>query len=84
MSQNYGPACQRCGHGKLRHVSGTGKCKCRNSKIDPTLRGPDGGCFCDRFVRGKTRAENIAAAKLAATGDYRFSRDPDVTHETRA
>lgn len=66
MSTPYSPKCQRCGHGQNRHSRGTGKCKCRNSKIDPTLKGPDGACFCDCFVRGKTKAENIAASQRAA------------------
>lgn len=79
MSTPYSPKCQRCGHGQDRQANGTGKCKCRSSKIDPTLKGPDGACFCDKFVRGKTRAENIAASRIACNRSmnaaYQAGRD---------
>lgn len=59
MSKKYSPSCQRCFHPQDRHAKGSGKCCAKNSKIDRTLCGPDGSCFCDKFVRGKTRAENL-------------------------
>lgn len=70
MTTPYSPACQRCGHPKARHANGTGKCMCRNSKIDPSLRGADGGCFCDKFLPGKTRAESIKIANRTMNAKF--------------